>query len=89
MKKFPQFLKSVPDFMGLSFLDLPLIMAGLCLGLIFKLEGITAILISFALIIIRKFILSKIDLVGFMLPRAKTVEIKVRSNQRGHDDTNI
>jgi hypothetical protein len=89
MKKFPQFLKTMPAFWGLSLFDLPLIMLGLIFGMIFKLNGLTALLVSFIMIICRKFILSKVDLIGFFLPRRQEVRLKVSSNPRGQNDSNI
>jgi hypothetical protein len=89
MKKFPQFLKTMPAFWGLSLFDLPLIMLGLIFGMIFKLNGLTALLISFVMIICRKFILKRFDLVGFFAPRWQEVRLKVSSQKRGQNDSNI
>jgi hypothetical protein len=89
MKKFPQFLKTMPEFFGIGLYDMPLIVIGLYLGMVFSFTGIKALIISLVLVLIRKLLIQKIDFVGFFLPRKKVVKLKVKKHLRGYDDSNI
>ncbi len=59
---YPKFLKSNPNFMGLSFIDLALIMSSLTLSLILNLGSIVALVMIAISIGISKWI-------GFKYPR--------------------
>jgi hypothetical protein len=89
MKKFPQFLKAMPEFLGLTLYDLPLIVIALYLALLLKLSGLSAIIMGLIFIVLRKLFCSKIDLVGFLCPKKKSIRLKAKDQYRGYDDTNI
>lgn len=84
MDKYPRFLKAMPEFYGLSFIDLGFLMFGLYLGMIFSLDSIVTIITCLALIgssvLIRKYI----DLTALILPRKK--EIKLSDYKGGRDE---
>lgn len=82
MKRYPKFLKALPEFYGLNFMDLGLVMVGLYGGLILNLPPLVTICLLGVLIGISKIIRKYVDLVGFLSPRKLRVEIK-SSFQKG------
>lgn len=84
MKKYPRFLKSMPEFYGLSFVDLGFLMFGLYIGMIFSLNSIVTVLTCASLIGISIFLRKYIDLTALILPRKK--EIKLSDFKGGRNE---
>ncbi|MBY0515346.1 MAG: hypothetical protein K2P81_00455 [Bacteriovoracaceae bacterium] len=76
MKRYPKFLKVLPEFYGLNFIDIGLVMVGLYGGLILKFPPLVTILFVGVLIGASKTIRKYVDVVGFLSPRKVRVEIK-------------
>jgi hypothetical protein len=76
MKKYPKFLKALPEFYGLNFMDLGMVMVGLYGGLFLNLPPLVTICLLGALIGASKIINKYFDLVGFLSPKKLRVEIK-------------
>jgi hypothetical protein len=76
MKKYPKFLMALPEFYGLNFIDLGMVMVGLYGGLIFNLPPLVTICLLGLLIGTSKIIRKYFDLVGFLSPKKIRVEIK-------------
>ena len=83
MKKYPKFLKSLPEFYGLGFPDLGILMAMLYFSMLFNLRPVISIVFSGLAILAFKFIRKNMDLVGWILPREKEVFLC-----DGKDETN-
>ena len=75
MRKYPKFLKTMPSFFGLGPVDLLFLGLGLFISLIFDLSPLTALLVSAVLMISCKVIRTYCDVVGFLLPHTKRIEI--------------
>jgi len=75
MKRYPKFLKALPEFYGLNFMDLGLLMLGLYAGLIINLPPLVTIGLIGILIGASKIIRKYVDVVGFLSPRKVKVEI--------------
>ena len=76
MKRYPKFLKVLPEFYGLNFIDIGLVMAGLYGGLILKFSPLVTIALVGVFIGASKTIRKYVDVVGFLLPRKPRVQIK-------------
>lgn len=76
MRKFPTFLKVLPEFYGLSFPDIGTIMAVLYLALLLNLNPLVSAVLCGVSVVIVKFIRKNFDLVGWMLPRRQTLLMK-------------
>ena len=87
MKKYPKFLKSLPEFYGLGFPDLGILMAMLYFSMLFNLRPVISIVFSGFSILGFKFIRRNMDLVGWMLPRKK--DIFLRDSKEETNDSTI
>ncbi len=76
MRKFPTFLKVMPEFYGLSFPDLGAIMAILYLSMIVNLNPFLSAVLCGVSVLLLKFIRKNFDLVGWMMPRRQTLLMK-------------
>ena len=76
MRKFPKFLKSMPEFFGLGFPDLVILMMILFFSMAFNFSPMKAILLSIVGISIFKILRLKVDLVGWCLPRKKVLNVE-------------
>lgn len=76
MRKYPKFLKTMPSFFGLGPMDLLFLGLGLFVSLIFDLSPMWALLVSGVLMISSKIIRTYCDVVGFLLPYTKRIEIR-------------
>ncbi|MBI2522747.1 MAG: hypothetical protein HYV97_20160 [Bdellovibrio sp.] len=75
MRKYPKFLKTLPEFYGLGFPDLAVLMAMLYFSMLFNLRPLMSITISGLGILLFKFIRKNMDFVGWMLPRNKEISL--------------
>ncbi len=73
MKKYPKFLKSLPEFYGLGFPDLSVLMAMLYFSMLFNLSPFASISLSGLAILACKFVRKNFDLIGWMLPKDKDI----------------
>lgn len=73
MRRNPKFLKALPEFYGLGFVDLGVLMAGLWISMILNLNPLIAIILCGLGVIASKFMRKYFDLVGWLLPRKKEV----------------
>lgn len=73
MRRNPKFLKALPEFYGLGFVDLGVLMVGLWMSMILNLNPIISIIICGLGVIASKIIRKYFDLVGWLLPRKKEV----------------
>jgi len=76
MRKFPTFLKALPEFYGLSFSDMGTIMGVLYLSLFLKFNPLISILLCAVSVMAIKFIRKNFDLIGWMLPRRQSLLMK-------------
>ena len=73
MRRNPKFLKALPEFYGLGFVDLGVLMVGLWMSMILNLNPLISIILCGLGVIASKFIRKSFDLVGWLLPRKKEV----------------
>jgi hypothetical protein len=83
MKNYPKFLKNMPEFYGLSFVDLGALMLMLYLSMMMKLSPLYSLLSCLIGISVSKIIKQKIDFVGWSLPRKKMVMVRAVSISKG------
>lgn len=76
MRKFPTFLKVLPEFYGLSFPDLGTIMVVLYSALLLNLNPLISAVLCGVSVMVVKFIRKNFDLVGWMLPRRQNLLMK-------------
>lgn len=76
MRTFPKFLKAMPTFYGLVPVDLIGLAVGLCVSMIFELSPLLALILSGGLIGCSKWIRSRFDFVGFLVPSKKQITLK-------------
>jgi hypothetical protein len=76
MRQFPQFLKTNPVFNGLTFADIGSIMGGLYLSMIFRMHSLLTVGLCGVAVLISKFLTKNFDLIGFILPRQKSLELQ-------------
>ena len=73
MRRNPKFLKALPEFYGLGFVDLGVLMVGLWMSMIFNLNPLISILLCGLGVFVSKLVRKYFDLVGWLLPRKKEV----------------
>ncbi len=73
MRRNPKFLKALPEFYGLGFVDLGVLMVGLWMSMILNLTPLISILLCGLGVLVSKFVRKYFDLVGWLLPRKKEV----------------
>lgn len=73
MRRNPKFLKALPEFYGLGFVDLGVLMVGLWMSMILNLNPLISILLCGLGVFVSKFVRKYFDLVGWLLPRKKEV----------------
>lgn len=76
MRKFPKFLKAMPEFYGLNFYDLGVLMVMLYLSMIFNLNALVSVALCGLSIIGMKVIRANFDFKGWLLPRKSEVYLK-------------
>lgn len=76
MRKFPTFLKVLPEFYGLSFSDLGTIMMVLYLGLIMNLNPLVTLIFCGIGVLVFKIVRKNCDLRGWILPKRQTLLMK-------------
>jgi hypothetical protein len=75
MRRYPKFMKALPEFYGLSFVDLGFLMAGLYLSMMLNLNPLFSIVLCSLGVIISKIVRKYFDFTGWLLPRKKEVFI--------------
>ncbi|MBI2519472.1 MAG: hypothetical protein HYV97_03620 [Bdellovibrio sp.] len=73
MRKYPKFLKTLPEFYGLGFPDLGVLMGVLYFSMLFNLRPIVSIALSGLFILAFKYIRMNMDFVGWILPKEKEI----------------
>lgn len=73
MRNYPKFLKTLPEFYGLGFPDLGVLMVMLYFSMLFNLRPVVSIILSGLAILAAKFIRKNMDFVGWILPRNKEI----------------
>lgn len=75
MKKFPKFLKALPEFYGLSFYEIGALVLALYLAMIFRLSSMPTLICCLTCIGAMKFLKKNFDFVGFFLPYCKKIDL--------------
>ena len=73
MRRNPKFLKALPEFYGLGFADLGVLMVGLWISMILNLNPLISILLCGLGVLTSKVLRKYFDLIGWLLPRKKEV----------------
>jgi hypothetical protein len=73
MRRNPKFLKALPEFYGLGFVDLGVLMVGLWCAMIFNLNPILSIVLCGLGIIASQVTRKYFDIIGWLLPRKREV----------------
>jgi hypothetical protein len=73
MRRNPKFLKALPEFYGLGFVDLGFLMAGLWVAMILNLNPLISIFLCGVGVVSSKLVRKYFDLIGWLLPRKKEV----------------
>jgi hypothetical protein len=73
MRRNPKFLKALPEFYGLGFVDLGVLMVGLWSSMIFNLNPILSIFLCGIGITVSQVVRKYFDLIGWLLPRKREV----------------
>ena len=76
MKKYHRFLNAMPEFLGISFPEVGIILASLWLCLIFGFPSYYAIIFVVVGIGTSKIIKRYFDFVGFLVPRKNQIYLK-------------
>jgi predicted Co/Zn/Cd cation transporter (cation efflux family) len=76
MRQYPQFLKTNPVFNGLALTDIGSIMGVLYLSMIFRFHSLVTVGLCGVAVLISKFLTKNFDLIGFILPRHKSLELQ-------------
>lgn len=76
MRRFPKFLKAMPEFYGMNFYDLGVLMAMLYLAMLFNLNALISVALCGFSIITMKVVRANFDLKGWLLPRKSEVYLK-------------
>ena len=87
IRRNPKFLKALPEFYGLGFFDLGVLMIGLWMSMIFNLRPLVSIFLCGLSIIASKVIRKYFDILGWFLPRKNEVFISEIRGSR--DDSSI
>lgn len=75
MKKFPRFLKTMPQVYGLSFFEISGLIVSLYIAMIFKFAPLMTLLISVGAIAILKVLKKNFDFTGFLTPSIKKIDL--------------
>jgi len=78
MRRYPKFLKVLPSFSGLTPVDFIALGLGLMVSSLFALAPLVGLLLMLGLIGISKLVRQHFDVVGFFLPRQRTITIQRR-----------
>lgn len=81
MRRYPKFLKALPEFYGLGFPDLGALMVALYLSMILNLNPLISVVMSGSGIIFMRILRKNFDFAGWLMPRKK--EVFVADIQRG------
>ncbi len=75
MKRFPKFLKTLPEFYGLSFYEIGALIVGLYIAMILKLSPLYTLMTSAICICLLKLIKRNFDLKAYFLPKRKNLDL--------------
>jgi len=75
MKRYPKFLKTLPEFYGLSFYEIAALVVGLYIGMLLKLSSVYTLIVILACIGTLKAFRKTFDLKGFLLPSKKEIDL--------------
>lgn len=73
MRRYPRFLKTMPEFLGISFPEVGIILLSLWVCLILNIGPHFALIFSIGGILLFKVIKKNFDFIGFMVPRKKSI----------------
>jgi hypothetical protein len=76
MRKFPKFLKAMPEFYGMNFFDLGVLMAMLYVSMLFNLHALISVALCGFSIITIKVVRANFDFKGWLLPKKGEVFLK-------------
>ncbi len=84
MQKFPRFLKQNPTFFGFELTDLFLLLMLFQIGSLLGIEPLVALIASFGVVLLIRFLLKSVDLVGLFLGgRNKTLSWMDELKEKG------
>lgn len=75
MKRYPKFLKTLPEFYGLSFYEIGALIVGLYIAMILKHSPLYTLLTSAICIGVLKVIKRNFDLKAYFLPTRKDLDL--------------
>lgn len=75
IKRYPKFMKTLPEFYGLGFVDLGVLLVGLYLAMMLNLTPLVSVFLCSAGVGLSKMFCKYFDLVGWLLPKKKEVFI--------------
>ncbi|MAZ48942.1 MAG: hypothetical protein CME65_10280 [Halobacteriovoraceae bacterium] len=75
MKKFPRFLKTLPQIYGLSFYEIAGLVIALYVAMIFKFPPLMTLFLSVGVILLLKVLKKNFDFIGVLLPKTKKVDL--------------
>lgn len=76
MRRFPKFLKAMPEFYGMNFYDLGVLMVMLYFSMLFNLHALINVGLCGISIVIMKILRANFDFKGWLLPRKSEVYLK-------------
>ena len=82
MKRYPKFMKTLPEFYGLGFVDLGVLLVGLYLAMILNLNPLVSVVLCGLGVGVSKLVRKYFDFIGWLLPRKK--EVFIADIKRGH-----
>jgi len=74
MKRYPKFLKTLPEFYGLSFYEIGALVVGLYIAMLFKMSPLFTLLVSLLCIGTLKVIKKNCDFKAFFLSKTKELD---------------
>jgi hypothetical protein len=83
MKRYPKFLKTLPEFYGLSFYEIGALVVGLYIAMLFELSPLYTLIVSLLSIATLKVVKKNFDFKTFFLPTKKELDLSEleRSNR--------
>ena len=75
MKKFPRFLKTMPQVYGLSFYEIAGLVIALYVAMIFKFSSLMTLVVSLGAIGTLKVLRRNFDFIGFFAPTSKKIDL--------------
>lgn len=83
MKRYPKFLRTMPEAFGLGVPEIGALLVTLYLGMVFRLSSTLVIFIAVVFIGLTKYARKRFDLKALILPRKK--EITLQSHRRNNE----